>query len=275
MSNQHMVFSRSLEHTTSAQDTNGEPSAKRQREDEEPSIQEVSEIMKMLLENNPDIDADQIQTKTTTAPNIISSEELYLPKGTQIIRGPPKQVQQGVRPLTIGRKPIKILVSPPVPQGKSSEKPKFNCAFCPRMLTTQGRIKKHEEECDQNPNRKTIICEVCKMELKPSSLGSHMGSKHGKKVKPTLPLPLTTNSSNDEMKTQHLLTLPTVLHPSTATCKESKDSPDSSLTQEIDENLPEIHHKKEEEPQLKEGETIKTQLLDSPETVDKKTDEKK
>lgn len=154
-----------------------EPLMKRPRDEDESSIQEVSEIMKMLLESNPDMDVDQIQVKAAasgttfgTTPHI-PSELPFTPKAPQF--GKPPVVQQQMKydtPLPLARTATLV-----------GEKKKFKCSFCNRSLTTNARMKKHENECNDNPNRVISLCPMCKHDVKPSALTSHLRTKHGQR----------------------------------------------------------------------------------------------
>lgn len=162
---QTTTVNRSVDSTiSSTQETFNEPVAKRARDDDDISIQEASEIMKMLLESTNEMDnhkLNQTQVKSTPAPLTGKPSAFF------IARGP--------------NAPRTTNSSPPRPKsGKKiiSEKPKLLCRFCSRALTTQGRIKKHENECADNPNREIAICNICNIQLKPSSLSLHKNTKH-------------------------------------------------------------------------------------------------
>lgn len=156
-----------------------EPPVKRAHEDDEISIQEASEIMKMLLDGNNDMEVDNkaipTQVKTTAAPLSGKPNSFFMAKAPIVTRASPFAHQ-----LKGGK--------------KISEKPKFLCRFCSRALTTQGRIKKHENECADNPNRQIAICDVCNVQLKPSSLSLHKNTKH--KQSQSFPAPSTSNDSS-------------------------------------------------------------------------------
>jgi hypothetical protein len=156
--------------------------AKRPREDDDISIQEASEIMKMLLDSNPDLEAEQVVQRTAPPPMQSPAVPNFIPRYT-------------IRPPIVSH----FMPRPPVPV---KEKPKFFCRFCNRALSTQGRMKKHESECNGNPNRAVVECEICKQQLKPSSLASHKSQKHGLKGKGSgSPHPQTfTNESAIEQK---------------------------------------------------------------------------
>ena len=62
---------------------------------------------------------------------------------------------------------------------KPQEKQKYPCRFCHRVMASNGRVLKHENECNDNPHREIVRCEICDMELKPSTLRLHQNSKHG------------------------------------------------------------------------------------------------
>lgn len=152
--------------------TFAEPSSKRPREDDEPSIQEVSEIMKMLLENNPELDVDQIQVKPTTA---MTHELPFAPKTPQFTKPPVIQHEMKyISPLpTIMPRTLAIA------QALDKEKKKFACCFCKRAMATSARIKKHEKECNDNPNREIMFCSVCHFDIKPTAMTAHLKNKHG------------------------------------------------------------------------------------------------
>ncbi|CRK88315.1 CLUMA_CG002094, isoform A [Clunio marinus] len=146
----------------------------RAKEEDDAGLNDVSEIMKMLLENNPDLDVSSVlpeQTKLiplsdaqNTTPNITpvsNSMTIELIDPMQIVKLPTKPSAEKKRSITINKK-IKL-----------------SCKFCGRVLSTQGRIMKHENECNDNPNRATVNCELCHLELKPSSLTHHKNVKHG------------------------------------------------------------------------------------------------
>lgn len=168
------TVNRSFDSTiSSTQETYSEPLAKRPREEDDITIQEASEIMKMLLETNPDMDVESKQVKTmtttTTIPNPVQNNTICLSRAPTMpmTRSFPNTQQM---PLPLSDK----------------DKPKFLCRFCGRSLSTQGRINKHENECNDNPDREIVECEVCHLQLKPSSLSHHRNTKHGSKGKPAL-----------------------------------------------------------------------------------------
>lgn len=177
------TVNRSFDSTiSSTQETYSEPLAKRPREDDDITIQEASEIMKMLLESNPDMDIESAQVKTmtttTTIPNpihnnaCISRAPTAMPQTRNMVN--PKQM-----PLPFSIK----------------DKPKFLCRFCGRSLSTQGRINKHEKECNDNPDREVTKCDICQVELKPSSLAQHKNTKHGLKGKQLSPKLMIMNAN--------------------------------------------------------------------------------
>lgn len=144
---------------TSTQESAIQPRAKRLREDEDDeniSLQEASEIMKMLLED-PELEEHPIKPE--------SIKPIEIEQGNIIITTQTSQPQQ-----------VQI-----VAQAAQAAKPKFLCCFCSRGLSTKGRVTKHEKECNDNPNREKMTCEICHLELKPSSYNHHMNSKHGLK----------------------------------------------------------------------------------------------
>lgn len=165
---QQAVSNRSFDATSTTQETVNEPAVKRPREDDDILIQEASEIMKMLLEDN-DQDNDNIQVKTTTAGPLPIQQPIMLNRGQPSTRFSITRAVAG--------QPSKALVVS-IPQPNSNEKPKAPCRFCSSMFS-EPRVAKHEKECAQNPNRATAICDICKLELKPSALTAHKNSKHG------------------------------------------------------------------------------------------------
>lgn len=159
-----------------ASSTFAEPSLKRPREDDEPSIQEVSEIMKMLLESNPDLDVDQIQVK----PNSVMNQELpFAPKTPQFIKPPVIQHEMKYITPPPSIMPRTLATAPAL----DKDKKKFACGFCKRVLVTSARMKKHENECNENPNREIIYCPVCHFDIKPTAMTAHLRLKHGQSRK--------------------------------------------------------------------------------------------
>lgn len=156
-----------------------QPQVKRQRDEDEISIQEASEIMKMLLESNPELEAD-VQEKTPT-PNpttmpVLNTSNL-LPRAPLLN---PPQINFFTRPLiptTVSKK--KPLV------GKVTEK--YPCQYCRRVMASRGRALKHENECNDNPNREIAVCDICRIEIKPSAMTLHRNSKHGHLKQQTSP----------------------------------------------------------------------------------------
>lgn len=172
--------------------TFAEPSAKRPREDDEPSIQEVSEIMKMLLENNPDLDVDQIQVKPTT---VMTNELPFAPKTPQFIKPPIVQHEMkyiSSLPTTMPRALATV-------QALDKDKKKFACSFCKRSMSTSARMKKHENECNDNPNREIVVCPVCQLDVKPTALTAHLRTKHGQSRKS-----ISTTTTNNSASTTQL-----------------------------------------------------------------------
>ena len=55
----------------------------------------------------------------------------------------------------------------------STKKPKFACCYCQRLFAYEKGVKKHENECDKNPDQLVTICEDCGATIKPSSLNAH------------------------------------------------------------------------------------------------------
>lgn len=160
----------------SSQEAYSEPSAKRLREDEEITIQEASEIMKMLLDNPEELDSDQ--SKVALAPQGSSLGSMTpMPAYLQTMIGPKLTNVQPQQQVGHGSFPSPRIVSKTIMEVK--DKPTYSCRFCSRSLSTQGRIKKHENECNENPDRVIAVCEVCHMEMKPSSLNHHKNVKHG------------------------------------------------------------------------------------------------
>lgn len=167
---QQAVSSRSFDATiSSTQETVSEPAAKRPREDDEILIQEASEIMKMLLEEN-DQDNYNIQVKTTATGQSPIQQPIM-----QVNRGQPSTRFSIARAAT--EQPSKALVVS-IPQPNSIEKPRAACRFCSNSFS-EPRVPKHEKECTENPNRTTATCDVCHLVLKPSALTAHKSTKHG------------------------------------------------------------------------------------------------
>lgn len=186
---QQAASNRSFDATiSSTQETVNEPAVKRPREDDDMLIQEASEIMKMLLEDN-DQDNDNIQVKTTTAGPLPIQQPIM-----QLNRGQPSTRFSITRGAVAGQ-PSKALVVA-IPQPNSNEKPKAPCRFCSSMFS-EPRVAKHEKECTQNPNRATAFCDICKVQLKPSTLTAHKNSKHGISRKT-----MNKKSEYDETKTK-------------------------------------------------------------------------
>lgn len=138
------------------------PPSKRIREEDEQdiSIQEASEIMKMLLDH-PELDDHPIKPEQLKENSVVEVQQM---KNQTQNETTTQQSQTGT---TCSAQPV------------NCAKPKFLCRFCGRGLSTKGRVQKHENECNDNPHREIVFCEVCFIELKPSSLNHHMNSKHG------------------------------------------------------------------------------------------------
>lgn len=240
---------------TSTQDPSGilRPPSKRIREDDEQediSIQEASEIMKMLLDH-PELDDHPIKAEQLKETGAVAVQQMQ------------NQTQQHelTQQCTTGA------TCPAQPA--NNVKPKFLCRFCGRGLSTKGRVQKHEKECNDNPHREIAFCEVCFIELKPSSLNHHMNSKHGIKngIKTPRHQPAsygpTDMSPNDHNGQQVLKTTPTSMTSSTSTTtsppQQSPDgnhvekSPDHPLTIDVKvEKMPEpvLIEIVNEEPQI-------------------------
>lgn len=150
---------------TSTQESSFEtPAAKRPREEDDISVQEASEFMMKLLEGTTDIDVDaQAKTSLTNATGPSPIKPGCVSKFN--VKNPVKKIFS--KPQSIDLKPL------------TKTKPAFLCRFCGRALCTQGRISKHESECEDNPNRQTATCDICGFVLKPSSLSNHKRIKHG------------------------------------------------------------------------------------------------
>lgn len=174
---------RSFEATiSSTQETCVLPNAKRPRDDEDISIQEASEIMKMLLESNAEQDNENVQVKNPSLaplPQVLMSCPIMTPAP----RKPPMTTSSSVK-------------STPQPS------PKFFCRFCDRSLSTQARINRHEAECTDNPNKIIAICDICKARMKPSSLTQHKNSKHGRSK--SLPSSMAPEKPSVDDKIQQL-----------------------------------------------------------------------
>lgn len=239
----HQTPHRSFDPTiSSTQETYTEPSAKRSREDDEPTIQEVTEIVKMLMENNPDLDAEQIQVKTTSN---TQNEPAFIPKPQQMFK--PHMMQQ---PHTRFLAPTHIISRPPAPVKPPmlDQRPKFVCRFCKKTLSTPAGIKKHENECQKNPDREKSTCDICHMELKPSSLAQHKNIKHPQPRSMT-PMPITP-IEDSKLKAQQLTSFNatffnvTTPHPSSSPSPQlrvvetPRQSPDGSAAEIQNKSLP-------------------------------------
>ena len=55
----------------------------------------------------------------------------------------------------------------------STKKPKIVCCYCQRLFAYEKGVKKHENECDKNPDQIVTVCEDCGATIKPSSLNAH------------------------------------------------------------------------------------------------------
>lgn len=194
---QQTTLNRSFDATISSTQENSfteQPSAKRPRGvEEDVSIQEATEIMKMLLESNSELDNEQARPSPV-------KETSSLPPQFQIhqvqMQTRQSQVPQSAQPLQ--QQTRKYIVPPPLiaqPLQTVKEKAKFVCRYCERSLSSSGRIKKHEIECNGNPDRMIAVCEVCQLEMKPSSLTHHKNSKHGQKAKTPSPMMFEGNET--------------------------------------------------------------------------------
>lgn len=174
---------------TSTQEQPAEaPAAKRPREDDDVSIQEATEIMKMLLDNSAEIEGEQ--TKTPMQQFAIATSGT--PQNLVLMR--PQSAPHPQRSFMASQ-----LIQPKQEPLTLKEKLIFPCRFCRRQLTSAGRIKKHENECNDNPDRIIAICDICNSEMKPSSLTAHKKQKHEVKAKETpqkLPAVKATQSSS-------------------------------------------------------------------------------
>lgn len=173
------------------------PPLKRPREEDDVSIQEATEIMKMLLDG-PELDEQakgQATPQFTVGSSIAPTQNMVLmrtqsapPTQRQFFGSPPGQSQQELA-------------------NTSKEKPVFACRFCDRRLSTQGRIRKHETECSENPDRIIAVCEICSAEMKPSSLTQHKKQKHDVKIKSVAQkTPTSTNNATKETQLVHAMT---------------------------------------------------------------------
>lgn len=191
---QSSPYNRSFDSTiTSTQEQPAEaPPVKRPREDDEVSIQEATEIMKMLLDSS---ELDNEQAKGQAMPQFTVGSPISAPQSNGIVlmrtqsAAPPQRQFFGTPPGQSQQEPTATA---------TKEKQTFICRFCGRRLTTAGRIRKHENECADNPDRVIAVCEICKSEMKPSSLTQHKKQKHDIKIKNTpqnLPsLPITDST---------------------------------------------------------------------------------
>lgn len=215
---------RSFDATISStqQEAGVEPSAKRPRDEEDISIQEASEIMKMLLDSSADIDPEAAgQVKPTAA---ISQAMPVNSNISMTVAKAPNQ-QQAQRSFILAPHPTPALQGPIRPAIMGKDKPKFECRFCFRYLSSQGRNKKHENECSMNPDRLVAVCDICKQEMKPSSLTQHKNSKHSQKKPNQLP-------ESDKLKAMSLLkmTPPQMTNPVDTTIDSLDESNNSGKT---------------------------------------------
>lgn len=134
---------------SSSQETITPRAAKREREDDDIIIHEATEIMMNLLDPRQNITQEAARKPFT------------------MTQTPPSET----------------LVAPP---NTAATKPKFTCRFCGRSLTSLGRIKRHENECTDNPDKVLAVCDICSAEMKPSSLTHHKNTKHGRSKGKTL-----------------------------------------------------------------------------------------
>ena len=146
---------------TSTQEFTVEPSLKRPREDDEITVQEASEFMMKLIESNTDIDVEVAQVKTLTA-NTSSHIQNHVTRSA---------VQSSNSLVNSESNILKKSVA-------VNQKAKYFCKFCWRSMVAQGRMNKHEIECDENPNRIIAECEYCGLKVKPTALSTHL-KKHG------------------------------------------------------------------------------------------------
>lgn len=177
--NNNRSLDRSLDPTiSSTQMSPTEPTAKRSREEED-IVQEASEFFLNLIDGNSDIDVDisQVKALKTNQTSLIHNRMSSVSRSGVITQEP------------VGMKPNILKPAVPVKQ-----KPTFLCRFCGRSMVAKARMDKHEIECDDNPNRQIVKCEICSLEVKPSSMGNHKKSHHGvtkvpAKKKPVPPSP--------------------------------------------------------------------------------------
>lgn len=168
--------------------------AKRPREEEDVSMQEATEIMKMLLDNSGEIEGEQ-----TKAP-IVQPFAVGTPQNNILIRS-----QNALQPQINfpGPHPSQLkqeLLAPAV-----KEKSGFICRYCGKHLTTAAGIKKHENECYENPDRIMAVCEICNSTVKPSSLTAHKKQKHEAKTKQTTQkIPTAKVTQSDPILTRAL-----------------------------------------------------------------------
>lgn len=162
------------------QEAPAEQSAKRPREKSEPSgllgSQEGSKKEKIASE----VAAEEIQVKPTAAESH-QSQPVPFPKPF-----PPQR----------HRKSVVSSVSPGRKEKSTMESPKLNCRFCHKALSLVY-VKKHQVECNNNPDREIATCDVCQMEIKPSSLSRHMVRLHGHQMvqKPSVSSGTTATSA--------------------------------------------------------------------------------
>jgi hypothetical protein len=165
-------MNRSFDSTiSSTQETFTQPPAKRSREDDDITIQEASEIMKMLLENNLEIETEvqeltEVPANPPPVPTFLSKTTMMQAPAVSYYTAPlPKAIVPKKKPANMGK--------------KTQDKEKFPCRYCNRPLASKGRVTKHENECNDNPRREIVNCEICNMELKPSAYTLHKNTKHG------------------------------------------------------------------------------------------------
>jgi hypothetical protein len=225
-------MNRSFDSTiSSTQESFGQPPTKRQREDDDISIQEASEIMKMLFENNLEIESEvqNMPAETTTIPP--QPVPTFINKAT-VLQAPPitfySQAPQPPRPPAPKKKSTNI-------GKKAQEKPKFPCRYCNRGLASQGRVAKHENECNDNPHRETIHCEYCNLELKPSSYTLHKNTKHAnfKSQPPSPDYSSQPSNSPNPMNSPHSMTVNDQLSKSSIIDPLLTMSPQVSPTEQI------------------------------------------
>lgn len=56
----------------------------------------------------------------------------------------------------------------------------FVCNFCPKHYASKFTLNTHQRECESNPNKRIVECNICNEIMKPSSLSRHR-NRHARK----------------------------------------------------------------------------------------------